>query len=95
MLCAFCRRVRPAVSGTRRPRGSRPTKTGAQLAAVVNMADPKSSVQLLKGFHDVEQNAWRWTMGKFSVTLRPPLNAPQKGATLVVKLSIPDASWTR
>jgi hypothetical protein len=61
------------------------------LAAVVNVADPRASAQLLKGFYDVEQNAWRWTMGKFSVTLRPPLNAPQRGATLVVKFAIPDA----
>jgi hypothetical protein len=49
----------------------------------------------LKGFHDVEGNAWRWTMGKFSVTLQPPANAPQKGATLVVKMSIPEAIMSR
>ena len=66
-------------------------EAGPTLAAVVNMADARASVQLLKGFHDVEGNAWRWTMGKFSVTLRPPLNASQKGATLVVKMSIPEA----
>lgn len=70
-------------------------ETGPTLASVVNMAEPKASVQLLRGFHDVEQNAWRWTMGKFSVTLRPPLNAPQKGATLVVKLNIPSAVMDR
>jgi hypothetical protein len=65
-------------------------ESGPVLASVVNVADPRASVQLLKGFHDVEGNAWRWTMGKFSATLRPPLNAPQKGATLVVKLRIPE-----
>lgn len=66
-------------------------EAGPTLAQVVNMADARASVQLLKGFHDVEGNAWRWTMGKFSVTLRPPLNASQKGATLVVKMNIPEA----
>src|SRR3954470_11789513 len=65
-------------------------EVGAVMESVVNVADPRASAQLLKGFHGVEGNAWRWTMGKFSVTLRPPLNAPQKGATLVVKMSIPD-----
>jgi len=65
------------------------------LAAVVNMADPRASAQLLKGFYDVEQNAWRWTMGKFSVTLRPPANAVQRGATLVVKFAIHDAVMSR
>jgi hypothetical protein len=65
------------------------------LASVVHMADPKIVPQLLRGFHGVEGNAWRWTMGKFAVTLRPPLNAPQKGATLVAKFAIPDAVMSR
>jgi hypothetical protein len=64
-------------------------ESGPTLVSMVNVADPRASVQLLKGFHGVEGNAWRWTMGKFSVTLRPPLNAAQSGAKLVVKLSIP------
>lgn len=61
------------------------------LQAMVHVADPRASVQLLKGFHETEQNAWRWTMGRFSATLRPPANAPQKGATLILKFSIPEA----
>lgn len=65
------------------------------LASVVHMADPKIVPQLLRGFHGVEGNAWRWTMGKFAVTLRPPLNAPQKGATLVAKFAIPDSVISR
>jgi hypothetical protein len=48
-------------------------------------------VQLLKGFHAVEQNAWRWTMGTFSVTLKLPVGAKEKGATLSLKFSLPDA----
>ena len=84
--------------GCKRARKTRVEATdeaGPTLVSVVNMADARASVQLLKGFHDVESNAWRWTMGKFSVTLRPPLNAPQKGATLVVKLNIPEAIMGR
>lgn len=65
------------------------------MASMVNVADPRTSTQLLKGFYDIEQNAWRWTMKKFSVTLRPPLNAPQHGASLVVKFAIPDAVMSR
>ena len=60
------------------------------LATMLHVADPRASVQLLKGFYDVEQNAWRWTMSKFSVTLRPPKGAAEKGATLQVRLSLPD-----
>lgn len=57
---------------------------------MVHVADPKTSAQLLRGFHGVEQDAWRWTTGKFSVALRPPANAPQKGAVLVLRYVAPD-----
>lgn len=60
-----------------------------KLLSMVQAADPRASVQLVKGFYDVEQNAWRWTMGKFTVSLRPPASASQKGALLVLKFSIP------
>jgi len=63
---------------------------GPSLAIMIHVADPRASVQLLKGFHEVEQNAWRWTMGRFSVTLRPPAGAAEKGARLHLKFSIPD-----
>jgi hypothetical protein len=60
------------------------------LASTVHVADPRTFAQLLKGFHGLEQNAWRWTAGKFSVVLRPPSLAAQKGATLRVQLTVPD-----
>jgi hypothetical protein len=65
-------------------------ETGATMATTIHVADPNASVQLIKGFHDVEQNAWRWTMKKFSVTLRPPAGAAQRGAMLRVQLAVPD-----
>jgi hypothetical protein len=63
----------------------------AALASVVHVADPKTSVQLIKGFYDVEQNSWRWTMGSFSVALRAPAGAAQKGAKLSLRFSLPEA----
>ncbi len=63
---------------------------GLSLASVVHVADPRVAPQLVRGFHDVEQNSWRWTMGKFSVTLRPPAGAAAKGATLQLKFSVPE-----
>ena len=54
------------------------------------MADPKTAIQLLKGFHAVEQNTWRWTMGKFSMTLKAPPGAAQNGATLTAKFTVPE-----
>jgi len=69
-----------------------PTDEGsATLMTTAHAADPRSSVQLVKGFHAIEQNSWRWTMGKFAVTLRPPAGSAEKGATLALKFSIPDA----
>lgn len=56
---------------------------------MLHVADPKASAQLLKGFHDVEQRTWRWTMGTFAVTLRPPANASQKGARLILRCTVP------
>lgn len=65
-------------------------EAGAAMATTIHVADPNASVQLIKGFHDVEQNAWRWTMKKFSVTLRPPAGAAQRGAMLRVQFAVPD-----
>ena len=65
------------------------------LATMVHVADPKTTTQLVTGFYNVEQNAWRWTAGKFSVLLRPPRGAAKKGATLQFKFAIPDAVIAR
>jgi hypothetical protein len=61
-----------------------------RLASVVHVADPRSASQLVSGFYDIEQNAWRWTAGQFTVLLRPPRNAVQKGAVLKLKFSVPE-----
>src|SRR5256885_1440371 len=63
----------------------------ATLASVIHMGDPKATPQLLKGFYNIESNAWRWSMGKFAVALRPPRDASIKGATLHLKFVLPEA----
>jgi len=60
------------------------------LASTVHTADPKTAVQLTKGFHAVEQNSWRWTKGQFSVALQTPPTAPTKGGVLTLKFAIPE-----
>ena len=64
-------------------------ESSAGIASVVHVADPATATQLVRGFHDVEQNAWRWTKGSFSVALRPPAGSAQKGAMLVLRFSVP------
>ncbi len=58
-------------------------------AMVLEMADPRTSIQLISGFHQLENSAWRWTGRTFSLSLRPPDDAPQHGAVLLMKLTIP------
>ena len=65
-------------------------ETGPGIASTVNVADPRTAIQLLKGFHEVEQNAWRWTRSQFSVTLKVPPGAAIKGGVLEVKIAVPD-----
>ena len=63
--------------------------TNKSLASVVYTRDPSTAPQLLRGFHAVEQNAWRWTMGKFAVRLGTPLLAARDGAWVVLKFHLP------
>ena len=60
------------------------------LGSMISMADPSTAPQLVSGFHAMENGAWRWTMKKFSVVLKPPVGSDQSGATLRFKMYIPD-----
>jgi hypothetical protein len=60
-----------------------------RMAAMITMADEKSSPQLLEGFYGLEDKSWRWTAGHFSVLLSTPPLASRDGAVLKVQLSIP------
>lgn len=63
---------------------------GSQLATALNVADPRAAIQLLRGFHDVENNAWRWTGPKFAIALRPPKEMPPEGAKLYLEYTVPE-----
>src|SRR5882724_3364698 len=80
-----------AAPGCRRKKKGRaaPPPDDGRLASVVQVADPRSTVQLLKGFHAIENDAWRWTEKSFAVSLRVPDGAAQKKTVLEVKLTIP------
>ena len=61
------------------------------LASVVNVADPADSAQPVRGFSNVEADAWRWSTSKFSVVLRPPAGAAQNGAKLQLVFTLHEA----
>ena len=85
----------PAMTGCKKKR-----KTAAEAArevpsepaTMLGTADPRAGLQLTKGFYEVENGGWRWSSKDFSAALRPPANATQKGAMLVLKFTIVDAS---
>jgi hypothetical protein len=81
-----------APAGCKRKRKQQTTadETVLGLATVLNTADPRVAPQLVRGFHPVEGNAWRWTAGRFAALLKPPAGAETKGATLVFRFTIPD-----
>jgi hypothetical protein len=62
-----------------------------EFLTMIHVADPKAAPQLLKGFHDVEQNSWRWAMKDFSISLKPPANSLERGAVLRLNFTLPDA----
>jgi hypothetical protein len=64
----------------------------AGLVTMIHTADPRAAVQLLRGFHEVEESAWRWAAGEWAVTLRVPKGAAQKGANLIMKFAVADVS---
>ncbi len=68
------------------------TEEPAGLVSMIHTADPRAAVQLLRGFHEVEENAWRWASGDFAVTLRVPKGAAQKGANLILKCAVAEPS---
>lgn len=64
----------------------------APIVSVLKMGDPSAKDQLIKGFYPLENNAWRWTAGNFSVTLKTPPGAAKSGAVLTLGLSVSDAA---
>ncbi len=60
-----------------------------RLASVIRMNDTKLESQLVSGFYSVEGNSWRWSARQFTVVLRPPFGAAQRGGSLVLNLTVP------
>ena len=64
----------------------------AALASIVRISDPTTYRQLLRGFYELEVNAWRWAAPKFDVALGTPPSAPKKGAVLFLDFTLPETS---
>ena len=64
-------------------------------ASVIRVAQPRAERQLLDGFWQLENNAWRWTKHNFSVLLMPPPGAAANGAILEFRFTVPDVIIAR
>lgn len=80
LLAPACRRALPEVEVNE--------DQNQPAASVVSAANPRTAGQFLSGFHQVEENSYRWTERKFSVILQPPAGAAQKGAALELKFHV-------
>ncbi len=87
LILASCRRPLPLVETIE--------EEGGEFSSTINAADAATAVQLLKGFHEVEGGAWRWTKAQFTVVLNTPQNAPKNGGALTLRYSLPDAVLSR
>lgn len=87
-LCAAaCRRVAPDLAGYTE-------EEPPHLSSSISTADPHAAPQLLSGWYQVEQNAWRWTARNFAAVLRPPPGSATLGATLELRFAVPDVVIT-
>ena len=99
LACAFvvalawtqpgCKHRQVAERQTVEESGAPTTTVAPTLSSTVHMGDPKAANQLIAGFYDIESRAWRWSKRQFSVNLRPPPGAAQKGAILTLNLTLP------
>jgi FkbM family methyltransferase len=64
-----------------------------ELASTIQIADSSTDGQLIRGFYPTEGKSWRWTAGKFTVTLKPPDGSREKGAGLALDFVIPEAGF--
>jgi len=57
--------------------------------------DPRAASQLVSGFYQIENRAWRWTQQKFAVSLVSPPGANVTGAHLVARITVPEVLLQR
>ena len=62
-----------------------------QSVSKIDIAEIGTEDQLVSGFYQLENGAWRWTARAFSAALKPPDGAEQRGATLELQFYIPDS----
>jgi hypothetical protein len=79
----------PLACKHKKPAAEQIIPDATRIPPTVHMGDPRAAGQVISGFYDIEDGAWRWTGKKFEVELGTPLGAAGRGATLELHFSIP------
>ena len=64
-------------------------EASTELLSDVQTADSRGALQLVHGFEQVEQRAWRWTNRTFGLVLKTPVGAARHGAGLRLEFTLP------
>jgi hypothetical protein len=78
-----------AAPGCKRKSAEPSAQEARRIPISVTMGDPRAAQQLVSGFYDIEDGAWRWTGKQFVVELGTPSGAAGRGATLELRFSVP------
>jgi len=54
---------------------------------MIHMGTPRAAGQLISGFHDIENHAWRWNCAAVQLVLRPPPGIAHRDAVLTLNLT--------
>src|SRR3569832_1976660 len=79
----------PLACKHKRPEAAATAVDTKRIASTVQMGDPRAAGQLVSGFYDIEEGAWRWTGKQFVVELGTPLGTSGRGGTLQLQFTIP------
>lgn len=80
----------PACKRVHHPNPEATIEEESDLASAILMSQPRDTSQLLTGFYDLEQGAWRWTARQFSVSLAPPAPRAERPGRLEFRFTVPD-----
>lgn len=92
LILALIVTLAPACKRVHHPNPNATIEEESELSAAIRMADPRDSAQLLSGFYNLEQNAWRWTSRQFSISLATPKSAAPTSGRLEFQFTLPDVA---
>jgi len=79
----------PMACKHKKPAAQQVVQEATRVPTTVQLGDPRAAGQVISGFYDIEDSAWRWTGKQFVVELGTPIGAGGRGATLELYFTIP------